>query len=86
MNPDDSEVAKEHMAFPEFVKACQELDLVMPPFKPIKDGDAIDLGGLTLDVISLPGHTPGGICLLLKEGSNLVYRRQHKPSSVVAAE
>lgn len=25
MNPDDSEVAKEHMAFPEFVEACKEL-------------------------------------------------------------
>ena len=39
----------------------------MPPFKAINDGDAIDLGGLMLEVISLPGHTPGGICLLLKE-------------------
>lgn len=67
MNPDDSEVAKEHMLFPEFIEACKEHNLSMPPFKPIKDGDIIDLGGLTLDIISLPGHTPGGICLLLKE-------------------
>lgn len=67
MNPDDSEVAKEHMAFPEFIEACKEHNLVMPPFKPINDGDFIDLGGLTLDIISLPGHTPGGICLLLKK-------------------
>lgn len=67
MNPADIEVAKEHMAFPEFVEACRENNLSMPPFKPIHDGDVIDLGGLTLDVIALPGHTPGGICLLLKE-------------------
>lgn len=67
MNPNDSEVAKEHMAFQEFVESCKKRNLYMPPFKPIKDGDVIDLGGLTLDIISLPGHTPGGICLLLKE-------------------
>ena len=67
MSPDDNEVAREHMAFPEFVKTCQEFDLSMPPFRPIKDHDVIDLGGLTLEVISLPGHTPGGVCLLLKE-------------------
>ena len=67
MNPADSEVAKEHMAIPEFVEACKQFNLLMPPFKPIGDGDVIDLGGLTLTVIALPGHTPGGICLLLKE-------------------
>ncbi|MFA9375299.1 MAG: MBL fold metallo-hydrolase [Lachnotalea sp.] len=67
MNTDDSEVAKEHMAFQEFVEACKEHNLSMPSFKPIKDGDVIELGGLTLDIISLPGHTPGGICLLLRE-------------------
>jgi glyoxylase-like metal-dependent hydrolase (beta-lactamase superfamily II) len=67
MNPADLEVAKEHMAFPEFVEACKEHNLSMPPFIPIHDGEVIDLGGLTLKVISLPGHTPGGICLLLRE-------------------
>jgi glyoxylase-like metal-dependent hydrolase (beta-lactamase superfamily II) len=72
MNPDDSEVVKEHMAFQEFVELCQSRNLVMPPFKPIRDGDVIDLGGLTLDIISLPGHTPGGICLLLKEDRILI--------------
>ena len=39
----------------------------MPRFKPIKGGDVIDLGGKTLEVYDLPGHTPGGILLLLKE-------------------
>jgi glyoxylase-like metal-dependent hydrolase (beta-lactamase superfamily II) len=67
MDPNDIAIAKEHMAFPEFVLNCRKYDLVMPPFRPISDGDVIDLGGLTLDVISLPGHTPGGICLLLRE-------------------
>lgn len=30
----------------------------------IHDGDKIDLGGRTLEVISTPGHTPDSICLL----------------------
>ena len=28
----------------------------------LKEGDAIDLDGLKLEVIHTPGHTPGGIC------------------------
>lgn len=30
----------------------------------LKDGDVIDLGGRKLDVIHIPGHTPGSILLL----------------------
>jgi glyoxylase-like metal-dependent hydrolase (beta-lactamase superfamily II) len=67
LHPDDAGIAAEHSRFPGFVKACRKYKLEMPPFKPINDGDVIDLGGLTLEVISLPGHTPGGICLLLRE-------------------
>ncbi|NLU26387.1 MAG: MBL fold metallo-hydrolase [Hungateiclostridium thermocellum] len=67
LHPDDTEIAAEHMRFPEFIKLCRKKKLEMPPFKAIYDGDVIDLGGLTLEVLSIPGHTPGGICLLLKE-------------------
>ena len=67
LHPDDAKIAAEHIKFPEFVELCQKKKVEMPPFKAINDGDAIDLGGLILEVISLPGHTPGGICLLLKE-------------------
>jgi hydroxyacylglutathione hydrolase len=31
---------------------------------PIKDGYVFDLGGTKLEVIAVPGHTPGSICLL----------------------
>mgnify|MGYP000954773290 CR=1 FL=1 len=36
------------------------------PYSPdscLKDGDRIEVGNLTLDVLYTPGHTPGGICL-----------------------
>lgn len=32
--------------------------------KPLEDGTVIDLGGVTLEVLHTPGHTPGSICLL----------------------
>jgi glyoxylase-like metal-dependent hydrolase (beta-lactamase superfamily II) len=67
LHPDDTELAHEHTSFPEFKKFCSERNLKMPPFKAIHDGDVIDLGGLTLEIILLPGHTLGSICLLLKE-------------------
>ena len=32
--------------------------------QPVREGDAIELGGRTLRVIDIPGHTPGSIALL----------------------
>ncbi|MBE7071000.1 MAG: MBL fold metallo-hydrolase [Ruminococcaceae bacterium] len=52
---------------PAFIEACKNYGFTMPPFKTIKEGDVIDLGGKTLEIYELPGHTPGGIVLLLKE-------------------
>ena len=40
------------------------------PFKVtrwLKDGDKIDLGGRTLEVVHTPGHSPDSICLIDKE-------------------
>lgn len=67
LHPADLPVAQEHMRFPEFIEECNKRGLQMPPFEPIRGGEVIDLGGLHLEVIELPGHTPGGILLLLKE-------------------
>jgi glyoxylase-like metal-dependent hydrolase (beta-lactamase superfamily II) len=42
----------------------------IPPLTPTKlvtDGDLIDLGGRTLEVIYTPGHSPGSMCLLDRE-------------------
>ena len=67
INPLDLELAQQFIDDPEFVKICKDKDLQMPPFKDIKGGDVIDLGGKTLEVYDLPGHTAGEIVLLLKE-------------------
>ena len=67
INPKDLKLAEEMSAIPEFVEACAKYGMSMPPFKEIKEGDIIDLGGRTLEVFELPGHTPGSIVLLLRE-------------------
>lgn len=36
----------------------------------LKDGDTVEVGTITLEVMHTPGHTPGGICL--KVGDNLI--------------
>ena len=39
-------------------------DVPSPPIdRRVKDGDRIDFGNESLEVILTPGHTPGGICL-----------------------
>ena len=67
MHPADGALAREFVKEPEFIEFCREKGLSMPPFRDILPGDTIDLGGRTLAVYGLPGHTPGGILLLLKE-------------------
>lgn len=53
---------------------AEELDdalfLEAPDFsriRPLTDGMSFDLGGLTVTALSLGGHTPGSMCILLKE-------------------
>jgi glyoxylase-like metal-dependent hydrolase (beta-lactamase superfamily II) len=53
---------------------------LMPPYsvdkaakiEVLKDKDIINFGKLPLEVIHTPGHTPGGICLLLESGKNKI--------------
>ena len=35
-----------------------------PQVVPLADGETIDLGGRTLEVIAIPGHTGGSVCFL----------------------
>ena len=39
---------------------------------PVIDGDIIDLGGRELEIITLPGHTPGSIAVLDKKNRVLI--------------
>lgn len=52
-------------------------DMVAPKFTgkliPYKDGDVIDLGGTTLEVVEVPGHTPGCSMFLMKEDRIMIY-------------
>jgi hydroxyacylglutathione hydrolase len=38
----------------------------------LKDGDVVDLGGVVLEIVHTPGHTPGGICLFEAESKSLI--------------
>ena len=67
LNPNDLPMAESFLEHPEFEEFCKGKNCRFKEFKPIKGGDVIDLGGKTLEVYDLPGHTPGGIILLLKE-------------------
>ena len=67
MNPEDLELARSFIEQDEFISFCKEKGRYMPPFKEIRGGDRLDLGGKTLEVYDIPGHTKGSILLLLKE-------------------
>lgn len=67
ISPDDRELARQFADDPAFAAFCRQKGRAMPPFRDIRHGDVIDLGGRTLEVCALPGHTPGGILLLLRE-------------------
>ncbi len=64
MNLADLPLAKECMDWQELLEGLEQLGVSYPPFEHIEDGCVIDLGGVTLEVLYLPGHTPGEIVLL----------------------
>ncbi len=63
-------------ADPDHIGACEEFEAAymhsaeIPGFEksipaiPLSENDVIDLGGLSFEVIHIPGHTPGSIALL----------------------
>ena len=67
MHPADGELARMFTEDPGFTEICRRNGFTMPPFRDILPGESVDLGGRTLEVYGLPGHTPGGILLLLRE-------------------
>ena len=67
LHPADLPLALSFTEHPDFLRFFGERGLRMPPFREVREGDVFDLGGRHLEVYELPGHTPGGILLLLRE-------------------
>lgn len=41
--------------------------------RPLADGDAVPFGGLSIEVLHTPGHTPGSVCFRFEEGDPLLF-------------
>jgi len=39
----------------------------VPPDGELRDGDEVEIAGLTIEVLHTPGHTPGSVCFYVKE-------------------
>ena len=64
MNLADMPLAEETMNHPALQAAMKQFGISFPPFENITDGQVFDLGGVELEVMYFPGHTPGEIVLL----------------------
>ncbi len=42
------------------------------PTRELRDGERIELGGIDFEVVHTPGHTPGHVCLLSREGRSIL--------------
>lgn len=42
-------------------------------YLPLSDGQVFDLGGITLEIIHVPGHTPGSCCVLFREERSILF-------------
>jgi hydroxyacylglutathione hydrolase len=66
IHPDDINIAGIAYGYPQYMEIKRNLKKDVA-FKITKEGDRFDLGGITLEIYDLPGHTPGGICILDRE-------------------
>lgn len=67
LHPDDRELAEHYLHDSRFRQEMERMGKELPVFRTMQDKDLIDLGGVSLEVHHVPGHTPGSICLLDRE-------------------
>ncbi len=67
LHPDDFALHDEHFSFDEIRDVMARTGKRPASLKPLAIGQVFDLGGLTLEVVSLKGHTAGSIGLLCRE-------------------
>lgn len=65
LHPADEKLAYSHFAFME--EDFKKFGKTPCPFRMMALGQVFDLGGVTLEVVSLKGHTPGSVGLLCRE-------------------
>ena len=86
MNPKDLPVYQKHSdpKWRETMRAQSEAIQAFPAeevvpyadastFLELHDGQCFDLGGLTLELLEVPGHTPGIMCPILKEERTIIF-------------
>ncbi|MBR1929906.1 MAG: MBL fold metallo-hydrolase [Lachnospiraceae bacterium] len=78
LNYKDLELARQHTSiavrsagFCEGKNVHSSFEFVPPKpveeYLPLTDGQRFELGGMTVTMLELPGHTPGSMCVLLEE-------------------
>jgi glyoxylase-like metal-dependent hydrolase (beta-lactamase superfamily II)/rhodanese-related sulfurtransferase len=63
--------SRELAALGTTVVAARAANLAFP-HRPLEDGETLDLGGLALEAIATPGHTPEHMAYLLRDGATPV--------------
>ena len=69
LNPEDKIIKDHSSQMADFMRMPQPDTLWETA--DIYDGQALDIGELKLEVISTPGHTPGGVCFYCAQSADL---------------
>lgn len=67
LSPADFALARESYSYSDYSKLKKKFDLKPVEFIEMNEGDVFDLGGISLEVYAIPGHTRGSVCLLDRE-------------------
>lgn len=67
MNSKDWDLANMFMNDPSVIEALEQNGWKFAELMDVKEGDVFDLGGRTLEVYAIPGHTIGSVMLLCPE-------------------